>query len=146
MTSPALNPYLHELKLYAEDVGPKLQRWYDDCQRPGEFQKRCRAIVPSTITHLAALFFFPRATVAGIVATAVMPDAIDEVMHNHAIQRIDRTIDDLNMTSTQKTALAVTGIVVAGLLVQNPYLAILPSLCTAKLMADITLDRYRGRA
>ncbi len=101
MTGPA-NYYLNELKLYANDIGPNIKNWYDKCQKPGEFQNRINAIIPTTITHLASLIFFPKAAGVGLVATAVMPDAVDRILHSCIIQGVDGMIDDLNITSTQK--------------------------------------------
>jgi hypothetical protein len=91
------------------------------------------------------LIFFPKAAEVGLVATAVMPDAVDRILHNYIVQRIDRMIDELNMTSTQKKAAAVAGIVMTGFLIQNPYLAIPPSLLTTKLMADTAIGKYYER-
>lgn len=145
MTSLASNYYLNELKLYAESIGPTLKNWHEKCQRPGEFRKRINACIPTTITHYVALIFFPKAAAVGLVATAVIPDAVDRILHNDIIQRIDRMIDELNMTSTQKKAVVVAGIAMTGYLIQNPYLAIPPSLFTAKLMADMTIGRYYER-
>lgn len=145
MTSLPLNYYLHELKLYAESIKPTLESWYEKCQQPGEFRKRINATIPTTITHYVALIFFPKAAAVGLVATAVMPDAVDRILHNDIIQRIDRMIDELNMTSSQKKAAVVAGIAMTGFLIQNPYLAIPPSLFVATLMADTSIGRYYER-
>lgn len=144
MTGP-VNYGLNEIKLYIDSIGPTIKNWSDRCGRPGEFKKRINAIMPTTITHLASLIFFPKAVGIGLVATAIMPDAVDVILHSCMIQGADRMIDNLNLTNTQKKVAVVGVIVTTGFYVQNPYLAILPSLFTAKLMADATLNRYYER-
>jgi hypothetical protein len=121
MTSLVSNYYLNELKLYAESIGPILKNWHENCQRPGEFRKRINAILPTTITHYVALFFFPKVTAIGLVATAVMPAAVEDILHNAIIQGLDEMIDKLNMTSTQKKTAVVVGIAMTGYLTLNRY-------------------------
>lgn len=133
--------YLHECKGYVDCIGPAIKDWYESCQRPGEFQKRARAMIPSTLVECVALAIFPTSASVGMIAAAVMPEAIDRIMHCVLVQEMNSEINKLNLTSTQKKTVTVAGILMSGL-IQDSYLTILPSLLIAKHMAEATFRRY----
>jgi hypothetical protein len=141
----SLSSTLYELKLYAEEIQPCIKNWYERCQRPGEFQKRTNAIKPTTIVHLTTLIFFPKTAAIGLIASAVMPEAADRILHNPYLQEIDYIMDKLNLSDTQKKAATVGGIVLSSLLSNIPYFTIPPSLFIAKLIIQTTIDRYYER-
>ena len=93
----------------------------------------------------ATLFKFPKATTVGLVTTAVMPVGVDRIFHTSLINGLEHRIYRLELTDIEKTAATVGGIVMTGLLIKDPYLAILPSICTTMALAKITLFRYYGR-
>lgn len=137
--------YLYQAKLCVEDVPYKIKNWYEDWQRPGEFKKRASAVVPSTLVHLVALSLFTNAAALGLSLTFVSPEAMNRIMHNPVIQDLQWRLRQLNMTETQKKAAIAFEIAIAGLFIQNAYLALIPSAFVVLLIGDMTLDRYYKR-